>query len=57
VITRRDAISGVCDVTDREIDKWFTESLKKTGKGVIRAGVDVVSSVTVKAIQAYTRNG
>jgi hypothetical protein len=42
------------NVTDGETGKWFVKSLKEAGKGVVKAGVDVVSSVIVKAIQAYT---
>lgn len=42
------------DVADGETGKWFTKALKEAGKGVLKAGVDVVSSVIVKAIKAYT---
>jgi hypothetical protein len=42
------------DVTEGETGKWFTRAVKGAGRGVVKAGVDVVSSVIVKAIQAYT---
>jgi hypothetical protein len=44
----------VPDVTEGETGKWFTKAVKEAGKGVVKAGVDVVSSIIVKAIQAYT---
>lgn len=42
------------DVTEGETGKWFSKAVKEAGKGVVKAGVDVVSSVIVKAIKAYT---
>lgn len=42
------------DVTEGETGKWFSRAVKEAGKGVVKAGVDVVSSVIVKAIKAYT---
>jgi hypothetical protein len=45
------------DVTQGETGKWFGKALKDAGKGVVKAGVDVVSSVIVKAIQTYTGSG
>ena len=41
------------DVTEGATGKWYARALKDAGKGVVRVGVDVVSSVIVKAIQAY----
>jgi hypothetical protein len=45
------------DVTEGETTKWYTKALKEAGKGVVKAGVDVVSSVIVKALGHYTGNG
>ncbi|TLZ36401.1 MAG: hypothetical protein E6K24_06535 [Gammaproteobacteria bacterium] len=42
------------DVTEGETGKWYTKALKEAGKGAVKAGIDVVSSVIVKAIKAYT---
>jgi len=42
------------DVTEGKTGHWFTKTLKEAGKGVVKAGVDVVSTTIVKAIQAYT---
>lgn len=42
------------DVTEGATGKWYTKALKEAGKGVVKAGIDVVSSVIVKAIKAYT---
>ena len=42
------------DVTEGATGRWYTKALKEAGKGVIKAGIDVVSSVIVKAIKAYT---
>lgn len=42
------------DVTEGETGKWYTKALKEAGKGVVKAGIDVVSSVIVKAVKAYT---
>jgi hypothetical protein len=41
------------DVTEGATGKWYTKALKEAGKGA-KAGIDVVSSVVVKAIKAYT---
>jgi hypothetical protein len=41
------------DVADGRTGRWFTKSLKEADKGAVKAGVDVVSSVIVKAIKAY----
>jgi hypothetical protein len=40
--------------TEGETGKWYTKALKDAGKGAVKAGIDVVSSVIVKAIKAYT---
>lgn len=45
------------DVTEGETGKWFSKAIKGAGKEVVRASVDVVSSVIVKAIKAYTTGG
>jgi len=45
------------DVTEGETGKWFSKAVKDAGKGVVKTGVDVVSSVIVKAIKAYTTGG
>ena len=42
------------DVTEGATGKWYTKALKEAGKGVVKAGIDVVSSVIVKAVKAYT---
>jgi len=42
------------DVSEGKTGKWFIKALKETGKGVMKTGVDVVSSVIVKALKAYT---
>jgi len=44
----------VPDVAEGATGKWYTKALKQAGKGVVKAGIDVVSSVIVKAIKAYT---
>jgi hypothetical protein len=41
------------DVTEGATGKWYTKALKEAGKGAVKAGIDVVSSVVVKAIKAY----
>jgi hypothetical protein len=43
----------VPDVTDGKTGKWFAKALKSAGKEVVKAGVDIVSSVIVKAMKAY----
>lgn len=45
------------DVAEGKTGQWFTKALKDAGKGVIKAGVDVVSTVIVKALKAYTTGG
>jgi hypothetical protein len=45
------------DVAEGETGKWFSRAVKEAGKGAVKAGVDVVSSVIVKAIKAYTTGG
>jgi hypothetical protein len=42
------------DVSDGQTGKWYTNALKEAGKGTVKAGIDLVSSVLVKAIKAYT---
>jgi hypothetical protein len=42
------------DVVEGKTGKWFAKALKEAGKGVVKTGVDVVSSVIVKALKGYT---
>ena len=42
------------DVAEGATGKGYTKALKEAGNGVVKAGIDVVSSVVVKAIKAYT---
>jgi hypothetical protein len=42
------------DVAEGKTGKWFTDALKMAGKGVVKGTVDVVSTVIVKAMKAYT---
>lgn len=42
------------DVTKGKTGKWFAKAVKEAGKGVVKTGVDVVSTVIVKALKAYT---
>ena len=42
------------DVTEGQTGKWYSKALKEAGQGAVKAGIDVVSSVIVKAIKAYT---
>ena len=42
------------NVAEGNTGQWFTKAIKEAGKGVVKAGVDVVSSVIVKALRAYT---
>jgi len=44
----------VPDLADGWTGKWFTKALKSAGKEVVKASVDIVSSVIVKAMKAYT---
>ena len=53
-VTEDKSKSETPTVTDGETGKWFTRALKEAGKGVVKAGVDVVSSVIVKALGHYT---
>ena len=41
------------DVTEGETSKWYTNALKKAGKGAIKVGTDVVSNVIIKALEHY----
>lgn len=41
-------------VTDGKTGEWFSKALKESGKGIVKAGVDIVSTVIVKALKAYT---
>lgn len=45
------------DVAEGKTGKWFAKAVKEAGKGVVKAGVDVVSTVIVKAMKAYTTGG
>lgn len=47
----------VPDITEGKTAKWFSKAIKGAGKEAVKAGVDVVSSVIVKAIKAYTTGG
>ena len=42
------------DVADGKTGEWFGKALKEAGKGVVKTGVDIVSTVIVKALKAYT---
>ncbi len=42
------------NVAEGKTGEWFGKALKETGKGVVKAGIDVVSTVIVKALKAYT---
>jgi hypothetical protein len=44
-------------VTDGETGKWYVNSLKKVGKGAVKVGVDVATSVIVKALEHYANGG
>jgi hypothetical protein len=48
------AAGKVPDVSEGKTGTWFGKALKEAGKGVVKAGVDVVSAVIVKALKAYT---
>ncbi len=41
-------------VDEGRTGEWFSKAIKEAGKGIVKAGVDVVSSVIVKALRAYT---
>ena len=42
------------NVAEGKTGEWFSKALKEAGKGIVKAGVDVVSTVIVKALKAYT---
>ena len=42
------------DMAEGAAGRWYTKALKEAGKGAVKAGIDVVSSVIVKAIKGYT---
>lgn len=42
------------DVAEGKTGEWFGKALKEAGKGIVKAGVDVVSTVIVKALKGYT---
>jgi hypothetical protein len=42
------------NVAEGKTGEWFGKALKEAGKGIVKAGVDVVSTVIVKALKAYT---
>jgi hypothetical protein len=44
-------------VTDGETGKWYVNALKKVGKGAVKVGVDVATSVIVKALDHYMNGG
>jgi hypothetical protein len=45
------------DVTEGETGRWFSKAIKKAGKGVVKVGVDIVSSTIVKALEHYAGKG
>lgn len=45
------------DVTEGKTSRWYLETLKKAGKGVYKTGVDVVSQVTIRAMEHYANGG
>ena len=44
-------------VIDGETGKWYVNALKKVGKGAVKVGVDVATSVIVKALEHYAKGG
>ncbi len=44
-------------VTNGETGKWYINALKKVGKGAVKVGVDVATSVIVKALEHYAKGG
>jgi hypothetical protein len=42
------------NVADGKTGKWFGKALKEAGRGIVKTGVDIVSTVIVKALKAYT---
>jgi hypothetical protein len=52
---RRDQKAGKePNVADGKTGEWFSKALKEAGKGIVKTGVDIVSTVIVKALKAYT---
>lgn len=45
--------TGTPTVTEGETAKWYTNALKKVGKGTVNLGVEVVTGVIVKALEHY----
>ncbi|MDK2743141.1 MAG: hypothetical protein NDI90_09510 [Nitrospira sp. BO4] len=41
-------------VADGQTGEWFRKALKEAGKDIVKTGVDIVSTVIVKALRAYT---
>lgn len=42
-------------VDEGKTSHWFSQALKKAGKGLVKGGVDVTAAVIVKALEAYTK--
>ncbi len=42
------------NVADGKTGEWFSKALKEAGQGMVKAGVEVISTVIVKALKAYT---
>lgn len=42
------------NVVDGKTGEWFSKALKEAGKNIVKTGVDIVSTVIVKALKAYT---
>jgi hypothetical protein len=42
------------NVAEGKTGEWFGKALKEAARGVVKGGVDVVSTVIVKALKAYT---
>jgi hypothetical protein len=42
------------NVADGRTGEWFSKALKEAGKDIVKTGVDIVSTVIVKALKAYT---
>lgn len=40
-------------VTEGETGKWYVNALKKIGKGTVKVGTDVATSVIIKALEHY----
>lgn len=41
-------------ITDGETGKWYTDTLKKVGKGAVKVGVDIATNVIIRALQHYS---